>query len=165
MPKTAPTSKTALKDELLDLLARELETSERAQRDAHAGAIHEEAQAEDDKDTRAIEQSYLARGQAARAEALSESITAIKAMAVHAFKPHDPIAVGALVTVEDEDDEEQLFLFVAPHGGGYKLAKGKVFVATPSSPLGEALIGRHVGEVIEVPRAGKARELSILKLS
>ena len=60
--------KQALRDELLAALAASLATA----RDAHAaaveGATHGEARAENDKDTRGLEQSYLARGQAQRVE-------------------------------------------------------------------------------------------------
>ena len=62
--------KPALKAELLALLGAHLETLERAHRAACEGATHEEAKPENDKDTRALEQSYLARGQAARIDEL-----------------------------------------------------------------------------------------------
>src|SRR5262249_35036413 len=58
--------KQALKRQLLDLLREQLEVLEHAHRTTHAGATHEEAKPENDKDTRALEQSYLARGQANR---------------------------------------------------------------------------------------------------
>jgi len=57
----APTKPT-LKAELLALLAADLDTLERAHRATTEGATHEEAKPENDKDTRALEQSYLARG-------------------------------------------------------------------------------------------------------
>ena len=157
----AKTSKAALKRELLALLKRQLETSERSQRDAHAGAIHEEAKAEDDKDTRALELSYLARGQATRVTELHEALGAIEALKLSALREGDSITVGALVLVEDEDGETQT-LFLLPHGAGNKLAKGTVQIATLRSPLGEALLGRHAGDSVEVPRGKAIRELSIV---
>ena len=63
-------SKESLKRDLVRLLAADLETLERAQQAAIEGATHEEAKPENDKDTRALEASYLARGQAMRLEEL-----------------------------------------------------------------------------------------------
>jgi hypothetical protein len=66
-------TKSTLKQELVALLAADLETAERAQQAAREGATHEEAKPENDKDTRALEQSYVARGQAKRVEELGGS--------------------------------------------------------------------------------------------
>jgi hypothetical protein len=59
-------TKAQLKAELVTILEGTLAGLERAHADARAGATHEEAKPENDKDTRALEQSYLARGQAIR---------------------------------------------------------------------------------------------------
>jgi len=67
------------------------------------------------------------------------------------------------VTLE-EDDAVQV-LFVAPGGGGAKLASGKVQVITPKSPLGAALIGKRNGDVCEVTLAGRARELTVVAIA
>ena len=194
----AKLSKSALQKELVALMARELDTSVQSQRTAQAASIHEEAKAEDDKDTRALELSYLARGQANRVTELHEALGAIEALKLGALREgdatiertfayaawadkfegsvHNPpmrmvtlamkeavgtIAVGALVLVEDEEGDAQT-LFLLPHGAGNKLAKGTVQIATLRSPLGEALLGRHIGDSVEVPRGTTVRELSIL---
>src|SRR5271163_799711 len=78
-------SKTALKDELVRILAADLEVRERAHKAALEGATHEEAKPENDKDTRALEQSYLARGQAARIQELREGLTAVEALLLRDF--------------------------------------------------------------------------------
>src|SRR3984957_19944196 len=75
-------SKPTLKAELLALLTADLETLERAHRATREGATHEEAKPENDKDTRALEQSYLARGQAARLEAQGAAGAEIQTMPV-----------------------------------------------------------------------------------
>ena len=51
--------KNALRDELVARVAEELEALERAHRAVMEAATHEEAKPENDKDTRALEQSYL----------------------------------------------------------------------------------------------------------
>jgi transcription elongation GreA/GreB family factor len=153
-------SKGALKDELVSLLVSDLEVLERAQKATREGATHEEAKPENDKDTRALEQSYLARGQAMRVDELRACVADVQAMPVRAFAEGQPAALGALVTVEEDGSEHVLFL--APHGGGSRLADGAVQVVTPRSPLGHALLGKRTGDDCEVRLAGRSRELMIV---
>jgi transcription elongation GreA/GreB family factor len=152
--------KAALRDELVRMLRADLEVLERAQDDAQKGATHEEAKAEDDKDTRAIEASYVARGHAMRVEELSRGIIEVQHMVLRDFGDDAPAALSAVVTVDDQDGTESRY-FIAPHGGGLALAKGKVQVVTPKSPLGRALLGKHEGDDCEVRVGAKARTLEI----
>ena len=62
-----------------------------------ADATHEEARAENDKDTRGLEQSYLARGQAQRAEELAEALHRVRLLSPRAYGEDDAIGLGALV--------------------------------------------------------------------
>jgi transcription elongation GreA/GreB family factor len=154
--------KERLRDELAGLLAADLETRERALRAAREGATHEEAKPENDKDTRALEQSYLARGQALRIEELRTGLVEVESMTLRAFGPEAPAAMGALVTVLQDDVTSLMFL--APHGGGTRIAAGTVQVVTPRSPLGLALLGKRAGDDGVVTVAGKVRELSIVSV-
>jgi hypothetical protein len=96
-------SKPALKQELLGLVSRDLDTLVSALRTTRAGATHEEAKPENDKDTRALEQSYLARGQAARVEELRHAVEAISTLTTRVFDATDPVALGALATLCEAD--------------------------------------------------------------
>jgi transcription elongation GreA/GreB family factor len=151
-------SRKALKAELLVTLEQTLATLEAAHADARAGATHEQAKPENDKDTRALEQSYLARGQAARIETLKAGIAALSAMSL---ADGEVGRLGALIDAE-EDDAEVCF-FLAPEGGGTKL-KGGVQVVTPASPLGRALLGKRAGDEVELKLAGKTRVLAVLEV-
>lgn len=153
-------SKQTLKDELVAHLEQTLAALQAAHAATREGATHEEARPENDKDTRAIEQQYLARGQAMRIEALQAGLTEVTAMAVG---PSEVVRVGALVTVEDEDGGEVRFFFAAD-GGGTKL-KGNVQVVTPASPLGQALLGKRAGDDVELTVAGKRRSYAVLLIS
>ena len=153
-------TKAQLKAELVTILEGTLAGLERAHADARAGATHEEAKPENDKDTRALEQSYLARGQAMRIETLKAGLASLTPMPL---TPTDTVKHGALVEAED-DDGEASFYFVAPEGGGTKL-QGGVLVVTPLSPVGAALIGKREGDEVELRVAGKARVLTILRVS
>ncbi len=163
MKAPAPPPKTTLRDELFALLAADLATAQRAQAATRAGATHEEAKPENDKDTRALEQSYLARGQALRVEELRAALVEVKTMPVRDYSAEQPVALGAVVTAE-EDEKESCF-FLAPQGGGAKLAGGTVLVVTPKSPLGQALVGKKAGDACEVRLAGRTRELTLVAIA
>jgi len=158
----AKLDKAALRAELVVLLAAQLRTAQAAHAAAIEGATHAEAKPENDKDTRGLEQSYLARGQAQRVAELEAAVAEVTALKLRAFAPGDPAAISAVVTV-DEDGSEHRF-FVVPHGGGSALAGG-IQVVTPSSPLGRALLGKKVDDEIEVKLPGKTRALVITQIA
>lgn len=152
--------KESLKKELLEVLNGTLETLLAAHADTREAATHAEAKPENDKDTRALEQSYLARGQAMRIEALKSGIAATGVMSI---AKTEVARSGALLELEDEDGEAVLY-FLAPEGGGTKL-KGGVQVVTPASPLGAALMSKREGDDVELKLAGKSRQLSVTKVT
>ena len=154
--------KASLRDELVGILRRELDAAKRARDATTAGVTHEEAKPENDKDTRALEQSYLARGQAIRVRDLENELAEVAAMPMRAFGAEDPVALGALVVVIEE--REHLTMFIALHGGGHRLT-GDVQVVTPKSPLGRALIGKRAGDSCDVVVANRSRELVIERVS
>lgn len=148
--KTSQT-KRALVASLLAKLEAELDNMRRAAKDAREAATHEEAKPENDKDTRALEASYLAGAQAARVRELEGAIKAISSMEILDFREGRVIQASAIVVLEDDDEVKTTF-FVTPFGGGTVLSAGDLSaqVVTPQSPLGKALLGRTQGDVIEV---------------
>jgi transcription elongation GreA/GreB family factor len=155
-------TKQSLKDELTRVLAADLEKRERAHKATREGATHEEAKPENDKDTRALEQSYLARGEALRIEELRAGLADVQAMVLRPFQEGQPAALGALILAVERDGESALWL--APYGGGTRLDGDRVQVVTPKSPLGRALLGKRVGDECEVALAGKTRVLSLVRV-
>ncbi len=153
-------SKKTLHKELLATLQETLANLEAAHAAAMEGATHAEAKPENDKDTRGLEQSYLARGQALRIEGLKQGIAAVANMPLTPLKK---VQLGALVEAEDEDGAT-LRYFVAPDGGGTKL-KGGVHVVTPNSPLGQALAQKSADDEVELMHGGKTRWLNILSVT
>jgi len=140
-------SKAMLKAELLTQLETQLTAACMAHEAASAAATDDEARPENDKDTRGLEQSYLARGHAQRVAELETAIAVVETFAPRAFQDSDPIALGALVTIDEDDRTRTLWL--APHGGGIELSGG-VTVVTPTSPLGKGLLGKRVDDEIEL---------------
>ena len=153
--------KVALQRELLASLEATLQALARAHADAREGATHAEARPENDKDTRALEASYLARGQAMRVAALEAALAAVRTMPLPVGGEGVPAALGALI--EAREGPTRLRFFLAPEGGGLRLADG-VQVVTPRSPLGQALVGKRVGDEVEVTLAGRTRVLSLTRV-
>jgi len=154
--------KQSLRDELVGHLEGSLKTLERAHQASREAATHEEAKPENDKDTRALEQSYVARGQAIRIEELRTNLAEVRTMPLHEFGEAQPVGLGALVMVEEKD--QRFLIFLAPHGGGTALSGGTVQVVTPKSPLGRALLGKRTGDDCEAQVGGRLRELSVLQV-
>ncbi len=155
--------KQALKDELLRLLEEERDTLIAAQKATADGVTHEDNRAESDKDMRATEASYLARGQAQRVEALSADVERVRALKLRDLRDDDPIGVGAVIEVKASDGRPRGLLFLAPAGGGITLATGAdaVRVITPQSPLGRALVRARAGDVVEVDKSGRVEEIEV----
>jgi transcription elongation GreA/GreB family factor len=152
------TDKAALRTELVAALEEALAAARAAHATAIEGATHPEAKAENDKDTRGLELSYLARGVAQRVADLEVAVADVTRLELRTFAAGAPIAMSALVTV-DEDGEEQRF-FVAPAGGGTMLS-GNVQVVTTSSPLGRVLLGKRVDDDVELDLGKKKRAFVI----
>ena len=150
---------------MIDAVEADLRVAIATQKSTQEGAVHEEAKAEDDKDTRAIESQYLARGLAQRVEELSDTIAKLTALKVRDFGDDDPIALSALVTVEGEDGETTRYL-LAPAGGGRKIESGgeTVVVVTPSAPVGRALLGKRRADAIAIRTPNGTRECEIAEV-
>jgi transcription elongation GreA/GreB family factor len=152
-------SKQTLKAELIRGIEKQLEAAERAHRATVEAATHEEAKPENDKDTRALEQSYVARGQAQRVEELRSNLALVQRMAVHPFAKGAPVSLGATVVAEEQG--RTLVLYLAASGGGMVL-QNHVQVITPQSGLGRALLGKEVGDECEAHVAGRVRGLTVV---
>lgn len=128
-------------------------------------ATHEEAKPENDKDTRGLEQSYLARGQAQRVEDSGEAITRLRFMELPSFGPDDGVAVGALVEIEIDEELVQHWLVVPVAGGLVVEVDGvEARLITPASPVGRALVGKLEGDDFEVRVKNRARSYVVLSV-
>ena len=108
---------------------------------------------------RSTEVSYLARGQAMRAEALAEERARFERMHLGPLATDASIGPGALIRLSIEDERDRVF-FLVPQGGGTKLVVEGVSltVVTPASPVGRALLGRRVDDEVELVHRGAKRE-------
>ena len=133
-------NKSALIDNIIKALLSELETYVRAANSSHEEATAEENRAENKYDTRGLEASYLATGQANKVMELEDAIGAFEDLKVKSFDD-SAIDVGALV--ELDQNGEKAFYFIGPSAGGTEITDGahEVVVITPQSPLGTQLQG------------------------
>jgi transcription elongation GreA/GreB family factor len=145
-------NKTALRDAILHQLRTELATQTNAAELARDEAISEESRAESKWDTHSQEAAYLAEGQAKLAVEIIKSIEILATLALPAFRPTDPIALGAVVQLEGggKGDARPSWYFLSPRAGGIEVtvAGATALVLTPQSPLGRQLLGRRVGDVV-----------------
>ena len=157
-PEPEPSSRTNTSDAVLDEAARATSSAEEL-----FSLVSEKPEAPECVPAEMLSATPVARGQAVRVEELRGGLAAVQALTTRPFGERDPAALGALVTVADDEGERRYL--VAPDGGGAALAGGAVQVITPRSPLGRALVGKRVGDDCTVVVGGKTRELEIAAIA
>ena len=156
-------NKKLLLEQIVVALQEVHESAVKAADLAHNAATDDESKAENKYDTQGLEAAYLAHGQSQRVAECKDDLIAIEKLQAVYFNSETPISIGALVVLEDNQNNEQ-WLFLAPAAGGLKLNFDgqKVTLITPSAPLGKMLCGQFVGDVIEVNIAGNIRHYEII---
>lgn len=149
-------NKPAVLDQVIAVLSHELAVLTRAASDAFAAATDPDNRAENKYDTRSLEASYVARGQAQRVAELQLALQSFQAMSGQALPAGSPVVLGALVSLELGGLASHYLL--APQAGGTEVIVGndEISVITPASPLGRKLIGRQVGDIIELRPGAEA---------
>lgn len=133
---------------LLAKLREDLDASISAARMAIDEATGEQSKAENQYDTRSLEASYLARGQAERVGALRGTIDFLERAL--ALPVSSKAGLGALVEIEGPDGRK--FVLLVPRDGGrqIELDGSSLSMLTPSSKLGAAILGASLGDEIEI---------------
>ena len=136
--------------EIIVALSADLTVSSTAARAAHAAATHSECLPDNKYDTTALEASYIAQGQANRAQEIRIALESYRTLALHDFGDETPIRLTALVTLEDVEGGVRR-LFLGPQAGGMKIGAGdgEIVVITPGSPLGRSLLGLRCGDEVK----------------
>ncbi len=145
-------------------LEEELELYRRAAKAAFDEATSEQSKAENKYDTRGLEASYLARGQARQVAETEESLIQLRSLAATPSSP--PTTIGNGTLVEMEQGKERVWYFIAPCAGGTEIrhANKDILVLTPHSPLGRALVGKKAGEAVTLVLAGKPQKQKVVSL-
>lgn len=143
--------KSHLLDHIRTELRSRLERLSKAAIEAHAAATDPGSKAEGKYDTRSLEASYLAAGQARQVDELAESVRIFETLSLPDFEPDAEIDAGALVEA-DLNGELTRFLLVPTCGGMVIEHTGlEITLLTPESALYRKLLGMRVGESLELP--------------
>ncbi|MCX5745419.1 MAG: GreA/GreB family elongation factor [Proteobacteria bacterium] len=158
------------KADLVAQLTRQLETSARsalAARDAAAVEARDGATPDEKReDARAAHQlGTIGKVQQRRAMTARAEADALIGFKPGPLPPTARVSLGAIVEIEDEETGEGRTFFLAPVGGGATLTgpggDGLLSVVTPISPIGKAVLGKRVGEVVDVTVEGNPCEWQI----
>ena len=143
-------AKETIIQEIIRALSADLKVLSSASRAAHAAATHAECLPDNKYDTTALEASYIAQGQANRAQEIRVALESYRTLELHDFDDVTPIRLTALVTLESGEGNIRR-LFIGPRAGGMKIADGdgEVVVITPGSPLGRSLLGLRTGDEVK----------------
>ncbi len=159
--------KHALLHALRQQVEDNLTTLLRRQQDTQNAATHEENRPEHSKDTRATEQSYLARGLAARVQDLRLAASQLAKVEARRFVIDEPVAVMALIATRVEDEPTSTLWWLVPAAGGLELMfRGmRIRTLTPAAPLGRALVGLHVGDEASFATPRGRRTFEVLEVA
>jgi transcription elongation GreA/GreB family factor len=160
---------------LVEQLTSRLRESAQVARKAGQAAEEEArdgATASEKRENARVSQEYsgLARGQKDRANRALAELATLETFRPPARLPaRGSVSLGAIVEVEMEVQDAQGLqgrtFFLAPVGAGVELSgpggDGFLSVVTPVSPIGKAVLGRRVGETVEVMVEGEPREWKI----
>ncbi len=105
----------------------------------------------------------IARAHGERSAQAREALDALDSFRARPLQRGERIGLGAVVEIEDGEAGRTLFL--APVGAGEELTgpdgDGLFQVVTPVSPFGRAVMGKRVGDVVEVTLQGELTEWTI----
>ena len=155
-------SKEAVLKAILAQLEIELETLTRGAKASFAAATDPDSKAENKYDTRTLEASYVARGQAKRVTELQEAVRAFEALSGNELAAGTAITLGALVSLDTP--EETAHYFIGPFAGGTEIMHegSEIVVITPASALGQKLLGRRVGDAIALRPGALAKIIAVV---
>jgi transcription elongation GreA/GreB family factor len=150
---------------IIESLSEDLAVLLKAAKTAHEASVHAENVPDNKYDTLSLEASYIAQGQANRAQEIKAAVEAYRKLSLQEFAEGCAIRLSALVTLEADDGTTKA-VFIGPDAGGLKIEEngGEVTVITPNSPLGRELIGRVAGDVVEIRTAGTEMEFEIVEV-
>ena len=131
---------------------------------AHLAATHEESKAEDKHDTFAIENSYLAAGQAARVAEIEQTLLEFEQYAINTA-PHLQVGRGSYIAYRC--DGSQYLALITVLGGGTKLeVEGKsIQVISLKSPLGEEFESARPGDEFTLELRGTEKDYRLVEIA
>ena len=159
-------NKELLLDKIISTLAEDLEILTVAARTAHAAATHEECIPDNKYDTTGLEASYVAQGQANRAQEIRQALDLYRGLSLRSFDAETPIRLTSLVSLETEHGSRRE-VFLGPAAGGLKVMEegSEYIVITPESPLGRALLGKVCDDEVRIKQGDEQKSYTIVDVS
>lgn len=160
-------NKTDILRLIIGQLSHDLSVQFNAALAAHEASTHEENIPDNKYETLALEASYVAQGQANRAQELRRALEAYKQLLLLQYDDTSAIGLTALVTLSGAEGTVRRF-FIGPLEGGLKLVDersgAETVVITPASPLGRDLIGRGVGDLVSLRVGSGVSQFEIVEV-
>jgi len=150
---------------IIDQLQADLSVLEQAVKLARDTATHGDCLGSSKYETMGLEASYLAQGQGVRLLEVERALTYFKALVPLASASKEPLGLSSLFILEDDEGNTQQ-LWLATEAGGLKVHcdHSMVTVITPQSPLGAAMMGKYVGDNVELSMAGTSRCYEVIDI-
>ncbi|MEI6860077.1 MAG: transcription elongation factor [Shewanella sp.] len=171
MANSAKLDKRLIFDRIISGLELAKQAAISAVKQAHETATHSETVAKSKYETFGLEASYLAHGQALRVAKFDAELLAYRSLNLYSFFDEFGIDLSALVTLEDESGIESTY-FIGPGAPGMKIdleidkkaainldkechklldkELQMVIVITPSSPMGQSLMGKYLDDSMQL---------------
>ena len=150
--------KQALMGVIRKQLGEQLDRLTRAARESQQAATDPDSKAESKYDTRNLEASYLAAGQARQVEELTKAVQMFERLNLPDYEGLGAAGPGALVELRNREGSDWYLL--VPAAGGLEVADGDriITLLSPESPLYQQLLGSSVDQVLERP-SGRVRSI------
>jgi transcription elongation GreA/GreB family factor len=152
---------------IIEQLTHDLAVQFNAALAAHEASTHEENIPDNKYETLALEASYVAQGQANRAQEIRRALETYKQLTPQNYDDNSTIGLTALVSLSGDDDTTRK-VFVGPLEGGMKVIDrvtgAEIVVITPASPLGRDLIGRTTGDLVKIGVSSGSIEFEIVEV-
>jgi len=157
--------KTDLLRLIIEQLTHNLAVQFNAALTAHEASTHEQNIPDNKYETLALEASYVAQGQANRAQEIKRALATYKQLTLRRFDDDSAIRLTALITLASDDDTTRT-VFIGPLEGGMKVVDHltEIVVVTPESPLGRDLIGKTVGDRVRIGAGTGCKEFEIVRV-
>jgi transcription elongation GreA/GreB family factor len=157
--------KTDILQLIVEQLTHDLAVQFNAAVTAHEASTHEENIPDNKYETLALEASYVAQGQANRAQEIKRALEMYKQLPLQQFDDDCTIRLTALVTLAGEGAADRT-VFIGPLEGGMKVLyhQSEIVVITPASRLGRDLIGKNIGDLVRIGGGRGGKEFEIVEV-
>ncbi len=158
-------NKKLLIAKLIELTKANLQSAYEAAQNTYEIATNEENKAENKYDTKGLEASYLAGAQAERAADIKATLASYESIIIKNYSDDSKIALTALIEISNGNKNKLVLLM--PKGGGQiiEFDQKQIQVITPESPLGKNLIGKELGDIIELSSGEKKVNYKVISLT